>query len=101
MVQFRTRVCFVVRDDEASHRIEWGRHHEGRLRVMLRGNRHIRVRAGLWDSRGRAEGGIQLGTMRGGKLVDLRVLECAVLYRVAASRPGKARCVFYICSTSA
>lgn len=64
MVQFRSRVCFVVRDDEASRWSEQGRRHEGRLRMMLRGKRHIGVRlctrdsarAGLCDIRGRAEG---------------------------------------------
>jgi hypothetical protein len=64
MVQFRTRVCLVVRDDEASHWSEHGWRHEGRLRMMLRSKRRIGVRlytrgsarADLWDIGGRAEG---------------------------------------------
>ena len=113
MVQFRARVCFVARDDEASRR-EHGRRHEEWLRIMLllrrRGKRRIGVllctrrgaRAGLWDDhRGRAGGCGQLGSTRGCKFVDLGMLECAVLGRVAASRPCEARRVFYICSPSA
>jgi hypothetical protein len=108
MVQFRTRVCFVVRDDEAFRWSEQGRRHEGRLRMILRGKRRVGVRlctrgsarAGLWGNRGRAEG--RLSSMRGGKfVVDLKVLEWAVSGRETASRPGEARRVFYICSPSA
>jgi hypothetical protein len=109
VVQFRTCVCFVVRDDEASRWSEQRWRREARLRVMLRSKRRIgvrlctrgRSRAGLWDNRGHAEGCGRLGSTRGRKFVDLRVLECAVLGRVTTARPGEARRVFYICSPSA
>ena len=111
MVQLRTRICLVVRDDEPFRYGKRGGHSGGGSCLGLR--KHLHLGTGgylgsrcvtfpeLRKDRGRGGGDWLLGTLLWGKLVDLRVFERALLGGIAASRPGQAWGVLHICNGSA